>query len=94
MPASPTQSLPEQYFISRAIKLLLRLAIDIPLNSQLVAALMAYSVEGVSELQQLIVGQLVMRGVEDAHGYFPREINKMITEVSGKKYLELLVRWK
>ena len=55
---------------------------------------MAYSVEGVSELQQLIVGQLVMRGVEDAHGYFPREINKMITEVSGKKYLELLVRWK
>ena len=94
MPASPTQSLPEQYFITRAIKLLLRLAIDIPLNSQLVAALMAYSVEGVSELQQLIVGQLAMRGVEDAHGYFPREISKMITEVGGKKYLELLVRWK
>ena len=53
---------------------------------------MAYCMEGASELQQLIVGQLAMRGVEDAHGYFPREISKMVTEVGEKKYLELTVR--
>ena len=49
---------------------------------------MAYCVEGASELQQLIVGQLAMRGIEDIHGYFPREMSKMFTEVGGKKHLE------
>ena len=47
--------------------------------------MMAYCVEGGPELQQLVVGQLAMRGVEDAYGYFPREINKIATEVSERK---------
>jgi len=50
---------------------------------------MAYCAEGGPELQQLIVGQLAMQGVEDAHGYFPREINKIATEVSERNLFEL-----
>ena len=84
-PVPSTLSMAERHLIINALKLIFQLSDP---DGRLVAIMMMHFIQGDLEVTQLVLNNLVSRGVQDPEGYFERLLNKMAEE----DLTDLLVR--